>query len=177
MSSTHSWPAQEHHGREWHSYFSNPGSFKSLYSGGEVVSPSQGYWFSVDSIPKEVPGQGCEETAGQILWWVLSKCSISADCPPVPARSSGVNSLPCPNLPLCRNYRDVRACRLPLPLPEREEEAESKPTPSSVFKATAWLCRGPADASWPGLSKPDFQFKGKLSDKHLQVQCCLSCST
>lgn len=34
----------------WCSYFSNLGSFKSLYSGGEVVSPSQGYWFLVDSI-------------------------------------------------------------------------------------------------------------------------------
>lgn len=34
----------------WCSYFSNPGSCKSLYSGREAVPPSQGYWLSVDSI-------------------------------------------------------------------------------------------------------------------------------
>lgn len=114
-----------------YSYFSNPGSFKSLYSGGGAVSPSQGYWFSVDSILKDVPGEGCEETAGQILWGVLSKCSVSADCPPVPAGSSGVNNLPCPISPSVGATEMSRPADAPLP-PPRERRGSRKQNKASL---------------------------------------------
>lgn len=55
---------------------------------------------------------------------VLSKCSVSADCPPVSAGSSGVNNLPCPISP-SQSYRDVTACRLP-PSPSQREKRKQK---------------------------------------------------
>lgn len=85
-------------------------------------------------VLKQPPGEGCEESAGQTVWCVLSKCSISADYALVPAGSPSLNTLPCPSPPLCRNYRDITACRL-LPSPswreKRKQKAKQSLAPSS----------------------------------------------
>ena len=59
---------------------------------------------------------------------------------------------------------------------EKKKKEKQKAAPSSkLLPPSAKVLAG--DASRRGLSKPNFKFKGKLSENHLQVQCCLSSST